>query len=148
MPPRRRPPVPTPPADVSSAGKDESLLVALREYADSIRDAFASRGNYQPEDQLKAPVSTLVRAAGEAVGLRVRTHTEIVADDEIGRPDIGVFTAELLTGHIELKAPELLDKVLKSDLIESSALPTPTDAERAGPQQNARAPRSQPGLGL
>ena len=78
----------------------------VREYADALQRGFESRGRYQPEDQLKSPVSDLLRVAAERLGLKVRTHTEVVADDGLGRPDIGVYIAGLLSGHVELKAPE------------------------------------------
>jgi len=105
MPPRRRK-VPSAPPEVSSEGVDETLLEALRAYADGLKRGFESKGRYQPEDQLKPPVSALMQVAGGRLGLEVRTHTEIVADDGLGRPDIGVFTGGLLTGHVELKAPD------------------------------------------
>lgn len=104
MPPRRRK-APTVPPDVSQEGVDETLLAPLREYADALQRGFSSKGRYQPEDQLKAPVSGLLQSAGAKFGVDVRTHTEIVADDGLGRPDIGVFIGGLLTGHVELKAP-------------------------------------------
>ncbi|WKW11486.1 N-6 DNA methylase [Pseudogemmatithrix spongiicola] len=91
---------------MSDIGVDETLVETLRAYADGLKRGFESKGRYQPEDQLKPPVSTLLQAAGSLFGLEVRTHTEILADDGLGRPDIGVFTSGLLTGHVELKAPE------------------------------------------
>lgn len=105
MPPRRRK-APTAPPEVSEAGVDETLVETLRVYADGLKRGFESKGRYQPEDQLKPPISSLLQGAGSLFGLDVRTHTEILADDGLGRPDIGVFTAGLLTGHVELKAPD------------------------------------------
>jgi hypothetical protein len=104
MPPRRK--AKRAQTDVSPAGVDRTLVEPLRTYAEAVRRGFSSHGNYQPEDQLKAPVSALLQDAGVKLGISVATHTEIVADDGIGRPDIGVFVAGMLSGHVELKAPD------------------------------------------
>ena len=59
----------------------------------------------QPEDQLKAPVGELLQSFGQLTGLAVNWRTEVRADDVDGRPDLGVTTNGLLSGHIELKSP-------------------------------------------
>jgi len=78
---------------------------ALRAYADAVADNFDLHIDAQPEDQLKAPVRDLLRAAGGP--LDVNSRTEVRPDDVEGRPDIGVTVKTLLTGHVELKAPGL-----------------------------------------
>lgn len=49
-------------------------------------------------------MAKLVRDLGSEISLSIDTKTESSVDD-IGRPDIGVASTRLLTGHIELKAP-------------------------------------------
>ena len=58
-----------------------------------------------PEDQLKGPVQAFLSEAGSLYSLEVITKTESPVEG-VGRPDIGVAVGGLLTGHIELKAPE------------------------------------------
>lgn len=50
------------------------------------------------EDQLKPPVKRLL----ESLGARVRTEVQ----NEVGRPDLGVWKGGLLVGFVELKAPD------------------------------------------
>ena len=76
-------------------------------YANAVADNFRQPVAAQPEDQLKAPVGDLLRAAGDMTGLDVRWRTEVRADDIQGRPDLGVTVNGLLTGHVELKRPGL-----------------------------------------
>ena len=76
-------------------------------FANAVADNFRQPVAAQPEDQLKAPVGDLLRAAGDMTGLDVRWRTEVRADDVHGRPDLGVTVNGLLTGHVELKRPGL-----------------------------------------
>ena len=75
------------------------------EFADKVANNFSQPVSAQPEDQLKFPVGELLRAAGGLMGLEVNWRTEVRQDDVHGRPDIGVTTNGLLTGHVELKSP-------------------------------------------
>lgn len=61
--------------------------------------------NFSPEDQLKGPVSALIKDAGKALGYDVNAVTEVQAHQVFGRPDIGISVKSLLAGHVELKAP-------------------------------------------
>ena len=74
-------------------------------FADDIARNFSLSIPAQSEDQLKAPISQLLSAVGNLEGLEVGTRTEVRDDDVGGRPDIGVVTGGLLTGHVELKSP-------------------------------------------
>jgi hypothetical protein len=67
----------------------------------SVADAVRA----QPEDQLKAPATRLLEAAGTVFGIDVVARTEARASDLGVRPDVGVSVGQLLTGHVELKAP-------------------------------------------
>ena len=78
---------------------------ALDKFADDLQASYSLDIPGQPEDQLKAPVTTLLRVAGTALGLTVGTKTESKVTGLGGRPDIGVAVGGLLTGHVELKAP-------------------------------------------
>ncbi len=83
---------------------DTGLLGSLRSAATSLTRTFGLSIPAWPEDQLKAPIMEVIRTAGSSFGLAVDTRTETRVE-EIGRPDIAVAVGELLTGHIELKAP-------------------------------------------
>ncbi len=74
---------------------------AAQRFADELRANFAAGIPAQPEDQLKAPVSALIRA----VTANVLTRTEAQVHDLGGRPDIGVSVRGALCGYVELKAP-------------------------------------------
>lgn len=79
---------------------------ALRSFAAEITAKFASPMRFQPEDQLKGAVVTLLKQAGSALsGITVEAVTEVRIDALQGRPDIGVTVMGLLAGYIELKAP-------------------------------------------
>ena len=85
---------------------NDSLFAALvRGFADQVAGKFSPGVSAQPEDQLKDPVGDLLREVGSLENLAVSWRTEVHADDVVGRPDIGVITDGLLTGHVELKSP-------------------------------------------
>ena len=84
-----------------------SFAEIIRGFADTVANNFRQPIQAQPEDQLKGPVGELLRATGQLTGLAVGWRTEVHADDINGRPDIGVATDGLLTGHVELKRPGL-----------------------------------------
>jgi len=78
----------------------------LIQFAVSLTSNFSLNISAQPEDQLKAPVSTLLQAVGDVLGMKkVYTRTEAHANGVQGRPDMAVAVGKLLTGYIELKAP-------------------------------------------
>ncbi len=81
-----------------------NFLPALEKFTIDVTKAFTLKIDFNPEDQLKKPVSELLESAGQLLKLNVGTATEVRAES-IGRPDIGVAIRKLLTGHIELKAP-------------------------------------------
>ncbi|HHS96855.1 MAG TPA: DNA methyltransferase [Chloroflexi bacterium] len=81
------------------------FATALEAYAQALTQTFASATPFAPEDQLKEPVQHLLQSAGEVLGLKVETHTEVKAKEVGGRPDIGIEVDGLLVGFVELKAP-------------------------------------------
>jgi hypothetical protein len=99
----------TPPDNAGLGAAGTQLTSAFKEhlgsYAATLTANFASLTDAQPEDQLKAPVSEIVKAAGELAGLKIVSRTETKVDGIAGRPDIGVDSNGLPVGNIELKAP-------------------------------------------
>ena len=94
---------------MSNPSSDSTPASAFAEivtgFADKVANNFSQPVSAQPEDQLKFPVGELLRAVGGLMGLEVNWRTEVRHDDVDGRPDIGVTTNGLLTGHVELKRP-------------------------------------------
>lgn len=64
-----------------------------------------SRNAGHPEAQLVSGVTGLVAAAATDAGIRAETVNEAPVEELDVRPDFAVFNGQLLTGHIELKAP-------------------------------------------
>lgn len=88
-----------------SSTNASSFAQLVDAFADDIARNFSLPVSAQPEDQLKAPISRLLSDVGNLESLPVDTRTEVRDDDVAGRPDIGVVTGGLLTGHVELKSP-------------------------------------------
>lgn len=83
----------------------EILQAALGAFASALTSKFSQPLRFNPEDQLKSPIESLMKEAGAALGLPVEAVTEVQEKEIQGRPDVGVLTHGLLAGHIELKAP-------------------------------------------
>jgi len=84
------------------------LRAELDKFGETLTRNFAAAGAVpaQPEDQLKLAVAPLVEEVGRLLAVGdVRARTEAIASEFGVRPDVGVSVAQLLTGHIELKAP-------------------------------------------
>ncbi len=84
------------------------LRAELDKFGETLTRNFAAAGavRAQPEDQLKPPVVELVQEAGRLLAVGdVDARTEAIVAELGVRPDVGVSVAQLLTGHIELKAP-------------------------------------------
>jgi hypothetical protein len=79
-----------------------SLLAA---FAADLTAKFAIPLHFNPEDQLKAPLLTLLKGTAAALGLTVEVLTEVQDRERSGRPDMGVVAQALLAGYVELKAP-------------------------------------------
>ena len=77
----------------------------VHSFANQVAEKFSPGVSAQPEDQLKDPVGDLLSDVGSLENLAVSWRTEVHADEVVGRPDIGVITDGLLTGHVELKSP-------------------------------------------
>lgn len=90
-----------------SSAQAPAFRGVVETFGDTLVANFKQPVPAQPEDQLKTPVGELLRATGQLSGLEVGWRTEVHHWDVDGRPDIGVVTNGLLTGHVELKAPGL-----------------------------------------
>ena len=95
-------------------GKAQGLLATqtmdisvLKDFADGLKTTFSLPGSASPEDQLKAPVATLLKDAGAAFGLTVEHRTESHLPEHKVRPDIAIYADKLICGYVELKAPGL-----------------------------------------
>lgn len=71
----------------------------LKIYAAEVKAKFDLPIDFNPEDQLKSPITTLFKSAGTALNLKVEAVTEVHAA-ELGRPDVGVAVKNLLAGHV------------------------------------------------
>ena len=78
----------------------------IANYANTIAHDFEQPKSVQLEEWLKSPVSELLRATGQTLGLDVTCRPE-VSTGELGRPDISVFMDSGIVGQIELKRPSI-----------------------------------------
>ena len=89
-----------------TAPQQQAFLAALQACAAELTSAFAQLVKANPEDQLKGPIATLLKAAGAALGVKqVQVLTEVQVAEIGGRPDMGLTVGGLLSGYVELKAP-------------------------------------------
>ncbi|MCX5965751.1 MAG: N-6 DNA methylase [Cyanobacteria bacterium] len=83
------------------------FITVLKQFATEVTGKFSlSSMRFNPEDQLKSPMSNLLGEVGKLLHLDINSVTEIQEKELSGRPDFGVTVKSLLVGHIELKAPE------------------------------------------
>ncbi|WP_425145781.1 N-6 DNA methylase [Deinococcus sp.] len=76
----------------------------LRVYAQALQKAYASRTKANPEDQLKTPIKNFLESAG-ILAAPINIKMEVQEKGVAGRPDMGLEVKQLLSGHLELKAP-------------------------------------------
>ena len=75
-------------------------------FAEELRQIGKLHGGGIVEDHLKEPVATLLKEAGQTLGVAdIRTRTEEKVKELSARPDMGVFVNGLVCGYIELKIP-------------------------------------------
>ena len=85
---------------------DSTLLqVILQDFATDVTAKVSQVTSAAPEDQLRAPFETFMRAAAKALGWNVVCKGEPLLSDRMGRPDYAIHVNQLLTGYVELKAP-------------------------------------------
>lgn len=83
----------------------ETTLEALRKFAEVVSQKHAAIAAGAPEDQMAAPLETLLRTVGEALNTQVVPKNQSRLPDRTGIPDYAVVVDQLLAGYIELKAP-------------------------------------------
>jgi len=88
-----------------TSGIEKSFVLVLQQFAAEVTEKFLLPIFFNPEDQLKAPIETLLKSCGSLLNLDVSVVTEVQERLLSGRPDVGVAVKSLLSGHIELKAP-------------------------------------------
>jgi len=88
-----------------TSGIEKSFVSVLQKFAAEVTEKFSLPISFNPEDQLKAPIETLLKSCGSLLNLDVSVVTEVQERLLSGRPDVGVAVKSLLSGHIELKAP-------------------------------------------
>lgn len=86
-------------------GIENSFVSVLQKFAVDVTEKFSLPISFNSEDQLKAPIETLLKSSGSLLDLSVSVVTEVQEKVLSGRPDVGVAVKSLLAGHIELKAP-------------------------------------------
>ncbi len=78
---------------------------ALAVYARELHSKYSLTVPFDPEDQLKKPMASLIESAGQFLRRKTAVVTESRVTEVGGRPDLGVTVDALLCGHVELKAP-------------------------------------------
>ena len=76
-----------------------------QEFCNELKKRFALKGRLQ-EDQLKQPVSELLRNFASLDGKNLDASTEEHYSEYKARPDISVYVEKLICGHVELKNPQ------------------------------------------
>ena len=88
------------------------VQAALEVYASKLKDSYGAVGVAAgAEEQLKSPVKTLLEACAHLVPSSGHVPASVLALLEAtvkgtGRPDVAVMLGGLLSGYVELKAPE------------------------------------------
>lgn len=97
---------------MSAPAKAAAVKTALQSYATSLKASYGAVGvTFGSEEQLKAPVKALLEACAHLapkVGKKAITALALLETSVkgTGRPDVGLLLDGLLTGHVELKAPD------------------------------------------
>ncbi len=83
----------------------EPPYAAFIAFAVDLSAKFAARARGQPEDQLRGPLETLLKAAGASFSKAVVAKGESRLEGRLGRPDYAILVDGALSGYIELKSP-------------------------------------------
>ena len=85
-----------------------TILAALREFADAVKAKMNTLTAGEPEDQLRGPFEAFVQEAGHVLSGQkghVVCTGETRLPGRLGKPDYAIHAAKLLAGYAELKAP-------------------------------------------
>ena len=77
-----------------------SFTTLLTTFAAELTGKFAVPLHFNPEDQLKTPITAVLRGAAALLNLPVEILTEVQDRARSGRPDVGVMTQSLLAGYL------------------------------------------------
>ena len=85
---------------------EPSLFVKpLRDFAAAVTRKTGQVVSGEPEDQLRAPLETLIGEFGALFGKGIVCTGEVALADRLGSPDYAIHVDGLLAGYVELKAP-------------------------------------------
>lgn len=76
---------------------------AVEAYGRNVKKKLSGPG--EREALISGPISELIEQAGDALGVQVSTHDQIREQDGSVRPDFGISVNNVLSGHVEVKAP-------------------------------------------
>ena len=82
-----------------------SILKALQQFGQAVKDKSTQLTSGAPEDQLRSPFENFMKAVAAAKGSKIVCTGETQLPDRLGRPDYAAHRNGLLTGYVELKAP-------------------------------------------
>lgn len=82
-----------------------TLQAAFEAFAVDVTAKLTARARGQPEDQLRGPLETLLKAAGVSLSKAVVAKGESRLEGRLGRPDYAVLVDGALSGYVELKSP-------------------------------------------
>lgn len=81
-----------------------ALSGPLSEYREALGIAMPTGVSVWPEEQLKVPVASLLRATATALNIEAVSVYPEAPVEGVGRPDLAVLVGGLLAGYVELKA--------------------------------------------
>ncbi|MCX6569513.1 MAG: N-6 DNA methylase [Candidatus Aminicenantes bacterium] len=93
------------PKEYSKKTPPELFLLALMDFADSVKAKFDLAGSGEPEDQLRAPLEGLFEAYGRIINREILLTGEHLLKDRVGKPDFAAHDQKQTIGYVEAKAP-------------------------------------------
>lgn len=85
--------------------KTDAALQALETFAADVTAKFKAHAHGAPEDQLGAPLESLLKKIGKILNHTVVPKDQSQLPDRTGIPDYAAVVDKLLAGYVELKAP-------------------------------------------
>lgn len=83
----------------------DATLKALNTFAEGVTAKFEAHAHGSPEDQLRAPLESLLQDVGTVLSHTVVAKDQSRLPDRTGIPDYAAVVDSLLAGYVELKAP-------------------------------------------
>jgi hypothetical protein len=88
-----------------SASTQQTFSQIATEFTRDVRERFATAGRKSPEEQLRAPLTSLLKGLADLRRVRLTLVDETPLDDNSAIPDLSAYDTGVLAGHVELKAP-------------------------------------------